>query len=308
MRNPCKSLFILSFLCFSCGSSPIHYERTTEVFSTACFFHAYEEKKEILSELIDLANKHSKALDRYDECSDLYVLNHSHEFIEVDPILLDCLSLCKVYEEDSLLKNAFSITLGDIKDLYEESYANHCLPDQDALEDKLEKAHQTSFEIEGNLVRRIGEGSFDLGGVAKGYYLLKAQEILKAKGVTKYQINLGKSSVLLGDSGVGDGIFNVSIKNHDNVRFKLKNAAISTSSIQEQSYKIDGVTYSHIFNPNNGSAISNYDVVTLVGDDPCYLDACSTAFMHMDIESIRSSNIQCVVIKDAKVVYSNGLI
>ena len=308
MKNPCKSLFILSFFCFSCASSPVHYERTIEAFSTPCFFHVYEEKKDVFTDLIDLANRCSKVLDRYDEHSDLYALNHSHGFIDVDPILLDCLTLCKTYEDDPALKGAFSITLGEVKDLYEESFASNALPDQALLEAAIERAHQTSFEIVDNKVRRLGEGSFDLGGVAKGYYLLKAKDTLKEKALEKYQINLGRSSVLLGDSGVGDGNFNINIKNHENVRFKIKNLAISTSSTQEQTHKIGGVTYSHIFNPSNGSAICNYDVVTLVGDDPCYLDACSTAFMHVELESIQASNIQCVIIKDAKVVYSNGLI
>ena len=177
----------------------------------------------------------------------------------------------------------------------------------ETLQARIEEARQTKVIIDGNKVQRVGKGSIDLGGIAKGYFLKKAAEILKAKRVDKYLLNVGSSSMLLGDSNIGDGSFEINPKGHQNQKFYAKSTSLSTSSIDQQSYVIDDVTYSHIIDPHDGNAIPNYDMVTFIGEDPCFLDAATTACMHMDADQIKSLGLKGFALSGEDVKYRYGL-
>jgi thiamine biosynthesis lipoprotein len=105
-------------------------------------------------------------------------------------------------------------------------------------------------------VTRVGEAEIDLGGIAKGYALDIAKQYLDSKKVTKYIIDAGSSSILLGEKDTKDGLFNIGLKDIKNAYLKAKNCFVSTSGTSEQLTVIDGVKYSHIVNPKTGSVVS----------------------------------------------------
>lgn len=309
MKNPCKSLFFLPFFLLSCASNtPVHYARNGLGFNTGLSFHAYEEKAPLLDQLITEADRYSSSLDRYAENNALYKLNHTHDEVEADDVLLGIFNAIEQSEVQAL--DSFSITMGKVKDAYQSAFDAKKAPNMNAIESLIQEAKNTSYEISGNKIKRIGDGEFDFGGCAKGFFLLKAKEMASKEEAKNYMYNLGQSSILFGESGIDDGSFEVIPDKYPSQRFKIKNASISTSSIFEQSYSIDGVTYSHIIDPIDGNATPKHDYITLVGEDPFILDVYSTAFMNMSVQEIdavlEGTDIKGFVMEDGKKVYSHG--
>ena len=76
-----------------------------------------------------------------------------------------------------------------------------------------------------------------------------------------------------------------------------------------QGVKIDGITYSHIINPIDGSAINKYDAVIVISDKGYFGDALSTSLMLCDIDEIKAIEnehlVKTIVIDDGKIVYKH---
>ena len=157
---------------------------------------------------------------------------------------------------------------------------------------------------ENNIVQRVGEAEIDLGGIAKGYALDVVHRYLKKNNITKYLINAGSSSVLLGKK---KNPYLVGIEKLDNAYFELSDKVISTSSIYKQGVTIDGVTYSHIINPFTGSAVNEHDAVIVINDEGALGDILSTSLMMSSLEEIKSLEEQydfkSIVIDNKSIVY-----
>lgn len=162
---------------------------------------------------------------------------------------------------------------------------------------------------ENSVVQRLGEAEIDLGAVAKGFALDEVKSYLDSKSFSKYLINSGYSSILLGQKSSDDGLFSVGLSDIENAYLKLSNCFVSTSGVSTQGVKIDDQIYSHIVNPYTGSAINNYDTVIVVSDSGYLGDALSTSFMLSSVDEIKameqSKNVKALVIKDKTIVYKN---
>ena len=140
--------------------------------------------------------------------------------------------------------------------------------------------------LEENTVKKVGSAEIDLGAVAKGYSLDKVKQYLDSKNYTKYLIDAGSSSLLLGEKNGGKS-FKLKISNLDDAYLMLKNCFVSTSSYDRQAVEIDGVNYSHIINPKTGSAINENDAVIVISNKGYLGDILSTAFINESLDSIK---------------------
>ena len=123
-----------------------------------------------------------------------------------------------------------------------------------------------------------GKGEINLGGIAKGYAIDKAKDVLADWDVTEAVISGGTSTVLaLGkewELGVGGpwgekvGLTSV----------KLKDRALSGSGTE--------VKGDHIINPKTGRAAQRHLAAWAIHPSAACADALSTAFMMMDVKSI----------------------
>ena len=239
------------------------------------------------------------------------------DVLEVKMYYFDTLNEVKLFEGDEN-------NLKDIKDIfyyYDQAsdnfnsrsiknvfYINHSRGEPVKVEPDVYELIKTSFNI-----TKEGPTYFNsLGGIAKGYTLDKVKSYLDKKSISKYLVNAGQSSILLGEKNEGDGYFNVGISELDNTYLKLKNCVVSTSGVNPQGVKIGDVTYSHIVNPVTGSAINNYDAVVVISTNGTLGDAFSTSFMLSSLDEIKEAeakyNLQVIAIKDKQVLYkSNSL-
>ena len=164
--------------------------------------------------------------------------------------------------------------------------------------------------------QRVGDALIDVGAVAKGYALDVCEQYLhrNAEPDYEYMVDDGSSSILLGRNKDNTN-FKVKIKDLSNPTYLyLKDSFVAVSGTSEQGVKIGDTTYSHIINPNDGSAINNYDAVIVIAPAQGELngfktDALSTSLMMSSIEEIKyfdfNSDCSVVVIKDDTIVYSS---
>ena len=126
--------------------------------------------------------------------------------------------------------------------------------------------------------KKGGKGEINLGGIAKGYAIDKASEVLADWDVPQAVINGGTSTVLaLGkewDLGVG-GPWG---ERYGFTKIKLKDKALSGSGTE--------VKGEHIINPETGNPATRHLAAWAVHPSAACSDALSTAFMMMDAGSI----------------------
>ena len=120
----------------------------------------------------------------------------------------------------------------------------------------------------------------DLGGVAKGYAVDRAKEILTKAGIKDALINIGGNMFAMGMPSHRDswriGIRGPGNNNEIVYRLDLKDKAVATSGDYERP--------SHIIDPASGDSVTSRASVTIVGDSAEKVDALSTAFFVMGPE------------------------
>ena len=303
-------LLLLPILLTSCSKSVKPLENKIFCFDTMINVKLYDGEQTDIDELSGLFNKISKLSDNYQsaDISNVYTLNQTNEDVAVDKDLYDLIKLSKDVMNEGA--NYFNPLCGSLAKKWKESLKNQQILAENIKNEELLKISSSSLLLkDDNKIQRLGEAEIDLGGIAKGYALDKAKDYLESKGMKNYLIDGGSSSILLGEKNSNDGLFSVGLKDLSNSYLKLKNCFVSSSSLSEQGVVIDNVKYSHIINPNNGSAINENDAVIVVSDKGYYGDAMSTSLMMNTVEEIKAieveHNIKTIVIKNNAIVYRN---
>ena len=294
----------------SCSQSSKPLENKIFCFDTMVHIKLYESNESKVDELGEIFKGISKLTDNYtaSDKTSVYTLNHTNDEVTIDKDLYDLLKLSfDVRNEGATYYNPLC---GLLSKKWKESLKNQQILDEITKNAELLKISTSSLLLkENNVVQRLGEAEIDLGGIAKGYALDKAYEYLESKGIKQYLIDAGSSSILLGEKNTKDGLFSVGLKEVPGAYLKLKNCFVSSSGISQQGVSIDGVTYSHIINPINGSAINENDAVIVISDTGYYGDAISTSMMMNTVDEIKeieaAHNIKTIVVKNGQIIYSH---
>ena len=121
-----------------------------------------------------------------------------------------------------------------------------------------------------------GDGKIDFGGFAKGYYLKKCEEMLRAKGVTCAFVDFGGSSILgIGHHPYGDS-WKVGVVD-PYTRMKVREVSLVDRSMSTSG---NAPAYSgHIRDPRTGESCQGKKLVTVLSDDPLDAEVLSTVLM-----------------------------
>ncbi len=302
-------LLILPLIIIPLSSCQKEIKRNSFYFDTYTETRLYEGSEEDLSEINKIFSKIDKLTDNFKErdLNNVYKINNSLENVQVEPELYEVLqaSFCDCLDP----LNYYNPLIGSLSKKWKNSLENKGILDQTTIDLELAKMASTSVQfLEDNFVKKTGEAEIDLGAVAKGYALDKVKQYLDSKNYTKYLVDAGSSSILLGEKNGGKD-FKIKLSNLNNTYLNLKNCFISTSSYDKQAVEIDGVNYSHIINPVNGSAINENDAVIVISDKGYLGDILSTAFINESLDSIKELEqhfeVKTIVIKNKTMVYKN---
>lgn len=169
--------------------------------------------------------------------------------------------------------------------------------------------------VDDTLVKRQAQLAIDLGGVAKGYAIDRAIQILAAAGVRHASVNAGGDLQLLGDrAGTGwrIGIQHPRRKDGILARLELADTAVVTSGDYERYFEQDGVRYHHILDPRSGYPATSCQAVTVIAGEAMLADALATAVFVLGPEQglpllARFSADGIIVSRDGSVVTTPGL-
>ena len=283
--------------------------RTSFYFDTYTESRLYEGKESNLDDIEKILTKIDKLTDNYNarDLNNVYKVNNTNDNVEIEPELYEVLKLS--FSNDLSSLNYFNPLCGSLSKKWKESLKNKQVLDQATIDAELLKMQNTHLEfVNETTVKRFGDAEIDLGAVAKGFALDKVKEYLNQNQFSKYLIDAGSSSLLLGEKKNNKN-FKVKIENLDNAYIHAKNCFISTSSLSRQKVEIDGNTYSHIINPITGSATNLHDAVIVVSDKGYLGDILSTAFINESLDSIKELEqhfeVKTIVIDGGKIVYQN---
>ena len=175
---------------------------------------------------------------------------------------------------------AFDITVQPILDLYNRSFIEkNSAPSGEEINKELKKVDYKRVIIKDQKIQIGDDQIITLGGIAKGYAVEKAIEILKRHNITMALVDASGNMRALGRKP--DGVWNIAMEDPRNVNnyitiIPLDNNAVSTSGDYER-YFDPGMKYHHIINPKTGYSATELISVTIVTDNAFDADALSTA-------------------------------
>jgi thiamine biosynthesis lipoprotein len=187
-----------------------------------------------------------------------------------------------------LTHGAFDITYESIGQYYD--FRERRRPDAATIQEGLERIDYRLVEVDrlAGTVRFLEPGvRINLGGIAKGYVVERAVNLLRSRGIRHAIVTAGGDSRLLGDRRGQP--FMVGIRDPRNegevaLTMPLEDEAISTSGDYERYFEEDGTRYHHIIQPTTGEPAGGVRSATIVGPDAVLTDALSTSVFVLGVD------------------------
>lgn len=207
---------------------------------------------------------------------------------------------------------AFDITVGGLIHLWGFKNETMHIPDVDSLERVRSVVGWKNLTIvDESVVRKKTDLKIDLGGIAKGYAVDRAWEVLDRMGIESFLINAGGEIRCKGD-GWTAGIQDPTDPGQVKVVIAPNDKAVATSGDYQNYFEVDGTRYCHIFDPSTGFPAEKVASVTVLADDVATADALATALFVAGLEKSteimkKFAGCEYIVIgKDGKLHFSTG--
>jgi len=191
--------------------------------------------------------------------------------------------IAKAQEIAGQTEGSFDITIRPLADLWGFIWKEYRLPTDEQLKAVLTRVNYRLVQLgeEKRTAHFLGAGvSLDLGGIAKGYAVDCAIEKLRSNGVTDAMVKAGGDLRVIGvPPGKTNWIVQLEdpVKEGSRTKIPLRDAALSTSGNYENYFEMDGVRYSHMWNPRTGRPVQGIAACTVIAPTCIESDAMATA-------------------------------
>ena len=253
-------------------------------------------------------------MSSYLDSSELSFINNNAaiDAVEISDELVLLVERSLYFSEIS--KGAFDITYASIGYAYD--YRKRQQPSDQSITQKLPAIDYHHIELANNRIRFNNNAvRIDLGGIAKGYAVDRAVDIIRQCGIGKAMVRAGGDSRILGDRVGRPWIIGIQHPRDPDaivLRLPLSDSAISTSGDYERFFIENGNRIHHIINPSTGRSAAASWSATVTGPDAMTTDALSTTIFILGavkglalIESLEG--IDAIIIdSDGKLHYSSG--
>ncbi|MDH3389780.1 MAG: FAD:protein FMN transferase [Gammaproteobacteria bacterium] len=253
-------------------------------------------------------------MSTYRDTSEITYINNNAAISAVDISDEMRLLIEKSLYFSKISDGAFDITYASVGYAYD--YRKRQQPSDAEVASNLAAIDYRHIELDGNRIR-FGQGAvrINLGGIAKGYAVDRAADIVRHCGISEALITAGGDSRILGDRHGRPWIIGIqNPRDEDGIalRLPLSDSAVSTSGDYERFFIDDGKRVHHIIDPTTGRSAGASWSATVTGPDAMTTDALSTTIFIMGavkglalIESL--DGIDAIIIDSAgKVHYSSG--
>jgi len=319
-------LLIVLLMSVTCaGEPPKRFEEARNLMGTYVKVVVYSDEKtaeEATNAAFARMEEIEKIASIFDEESEAFRLNQDGYLDAPSDELLELISMSLDYSE--VTSGYFDITCQPLLDLW--SYK----PDADKQFWELDEATQQAeisetsklvgfdkIVLEDNNISFQEEGmKITLGGIAKGYAVDEALEVIKDMGIKYALVDAGGDISTLG-SKPDNELWDIALVNPDDtseylVDFKIKDKAVTTSGNYERYFDPEAEV-GHILNPRTGYSASGCISVTIIAENCTYADALATGVFVMGAEDGMSlveslDDVECFIVDaDRKIHRSSGL-
>ncbi len=302
------SLNLCLVLLLLCGCAELQENKDTRFLLDTAVTLTANCSSQTLDGAFSLCENYEKMLSRTVEGSDVYTLNNSDGFTEVDDHTKKIVEKAIYY--GNLSNGKFDITIYPVSSLWD--FNNQIIPSRDEISEALKNVDYQSIEIDGNKINLNGK-QIDLGGIAKGYIADRLLQYFKENKVQEGIIDLGGNLVVFGDRDYTVGIKQPFSSNLAAI-LKVSNKTVVTSGTYERYIEKDGAFYHHILDVKTGYAYeSDLTSATIIGDSSMDADALSTICILLglkDAENLieNTPDTEAVFIdNDGNLHYTSGL-
>jgi thiamine biosynthesis lipoprotein len=245
-----------------------------------------ESDRRWVMEAFEWIEKLEQQLSVYRETSELSALNRTaHDApVHVEPQLYALLKRCRDWSRES--DGAFDVTAGPLVKAWGFYQRQGVVPTEAALKEALAKVgiDRIRFDDERRTIQYPLAGmEINLGAVGKGYALDSVASRLKRLGHRSLLLGAGSSSILAVGRPPWDDAWTVDLRHPLNRQrpialLRLKDTAMSTSGIAEQSFEEGGKRFGHVIDPRDGKPVEGMLQVTAVAESAAEAEALSTMF------------------------------
>jgi thiamine biosynthesis lipoprotein len=243
----------------------------------------------------DEVDRIDRLMSNYKPDSPLSQLNReaANHPVAVEPELFDFIAESMHYNEES--DGAFDITVGPLMKAWGFFRGEGHLPratDLAVARSRVGRTHVVLDRAKRTISFDAAGVELDLGGIAKGYAIDRAADVLRARGVTSALLSAGGSSIYgLGappdragwDVNVQDPVAGSKTA----LTVTLRDRALSVAGSSEKSFEVDGVRYSHIMDPRTGAPVQGMLTVAVLSPTATAGDALDDAFFVLGVEASR---------------------
>lgn len=238
--------------------------------------------------LIDSAfaevNRIEHVMTDYSESSEIGTINRKAgaDTVSVSDEVVSLLQASLSFSQQSA--GAFDVSIGAIVKAWDFLSSEPEVPSRSKIRMVLRLTGFKNVMVEGTKVFLTEKGMrLDLGGIAKGYAVDRAVEILKRNGVKHAIVDIGGNLGVWweGTRGVDSTVAEILVRHprKDGKYFgslKVGTAGVSTSGDYQRYFFHDGVRYHHIIDPATGYPARDVVSVTIIANDALNADALST--------------------------------
>jgi thiamine biosynthesis lipoprotein len=253
-------------------------------------------------------------MSSYKDDSELSYINNNAAInaVEISAEMMHLIRKSIHFSEIS--QGAFDITYASVGYAYD--YRKRQQPDDASISEKLPAIDYHHIMISGNKVK-FGNAAvrINLGGIAKGYAVDRAVDIVSQCGITGAMVSAGGDSRIIGDREGRPWVIGIQHpRNPEGIALRLPigESAISTSGDYERFFIENGNRVHHIINPSTGRSATASWSATVIGPNALATDALSTSIFILGaidgiamIESLEGFDA-IVIDNGGKVHYSSG--
>jgi len=281
------------------AENTVRYEASHESMGTVFTVAVYGRERTFLSEVVEEVFEEVDRLDEqmsnYKPESELSTINRTAASrpVVVEPGLFHLLEISVRRSEET--DGAFDITVGPLMKSWGFFRGRGRLPTRAEIGQVLKRVGYQHLKLDAERrTIRFDEGGveIDLGGIAKGYAVDRAVEILRSNGITSALVSSGMSSIYALGSPPGAHGWKITVRAPYDAHkagdvLHLQNYSLSTSGSYEKFLKIGGKNYCHIMDPHTGWPVENMLSTAVLAPTGTDTDGRSAGFFVMGVERSR---------------------
>ena len=250
--------------------------------------------------------------------SDVSCLNRSagKDWVKVSPETFNVIQ--RSQKISGLSEGAFDITIAPLTQLWRKARERGVPPPSEEVKKILGLVNFKNLLIrpDGKVFLKKKGMAIDLGGIAKGYAVDRAFEILTSLGYKNFIVNAGGdlwAGGLKNNEPWSIGIQDPRSAEKVMATISVLDSAVATSGDYEKFFSHQGKRYHHILNPKTGFPAEGCQSVTILCKDGMTADGLATAvFVLGSVKGYdlcqKMKGVECLIVDgDGKVVMTPGL-